>query len=319
MCTALYVQGAPVKKIKLFAILLLVVSVVGLGILGGKKVFQFLEGQNSGRAKILPSAFASGTGTEAQNSVQQEPGAIALAAEFPGKTTVSTVAAPAGVQPPASEPVQPAGLAGSPLLPVKSFSEIASGEKWVGYAAEKGVNVRDGPATNSRMLFIVGKGTKGTILDRKNGWSQIKWDFNRKAGWVRDDLLLLGPDEVMRNFVAPDGRLIASFTPDSLKKVTKKAKEMAKNVSVGVARPAPPSETVKGFHGGKLPEEGTILVDSAKLRDEPSTRAAVVGKLVKGVKVKVKALRQVGKYQWFEVSYNNGRKEGWTREDNLQF
>ncbi len=201
----------------------------------------------------------------------------------------------------------------TPIVPV------ASSERLVAYAAQKGVNVRAGPATREKLLFLVNKGTKGFVTAKSGNWSQIKWEFNRKSGWVRNDLLIMGPEEVMRNFVAPDGTMIASFTPEALKKVTKKAQEIAQNISVGVARPAPPSETVKGFSGGKLPEEAIVTQDGAKLRESPSTKAAVVGRLHKGVSVKIKAMKQIGKFQWFDVDYNNGRKSGWTREDNLQF
>ncbi|HNV70922.1 MAG TPA: SH3 domain-containing protein [Candidatus Ozemobacteraceae bacterium] len=227
-----------------------------------------------------------------------------------------TEATAAGVPPDAAVTTVTASVESdvpAPIVPV------ASGEKLVAYAAQKGVNVRAGPATRDKLLFLVGKGTKGIVTAKAGNWSQIKWEFNRKSGWVRNDLLIMGPEEVMRNFVAPDGTMIASFTPDALKKVTKKAQEIAKNISVGVARPAPPSETVKGFTGGKLPEEAIVSQDGAKLRETPSTKAAVVGRLHKGVSVKIKAMKQIGKYQWFDVDYSNGRKIGWTREDNLQF
>ena len=63
-----------------------------------------------------------------------------------------------------------------------------------------------------------------------------------------------------------------------------------------------------------------VVADSgAKVRNAPSTKAALLGKVPKGVVVKIKSCRRIGKYQWFEITYHQGRKEGWTREDNLQF
>jgi len=72
--------------------------------------------------------------------------------------------------------------------------------------------------------------------------------------------------------------------------------------------------------GGKLPEEGTIIADPlAKIRSSPDVKSQLVGKAPKGLTVKILAAQQAGKYMWFRISYNNGKKEGWTREDNLQF
>ena len=166
----------------------------------------------------------------------------------------------------------------------------------------------------------VNKGTRGFVLEKKDGWTKIKWEFNRKIGWTRDDLLIQGPIEIMRSLVDPKGN-IASVTTQNIQTAVKKAKTMAQNVSVAVAKPVPPSETVKGFvPGEKLPEEAKISADPfARVRETPDTKSLAVGRLPKGVMVKIKSAKQVGRHYWFQIQYNNGRKEGWTREDNLQF
>ena len=165
----------------------------------------------------------------------------------------------------------------------------------------------------------VSKGTKGTVLEKKNGWTKIKWDFNKKIGWTRDDIIVSGPEEVLQS-AGTDGKHVASMTSVALQAASRKAAEIAKTVNVAVARPVPASETVKGFFGGKPPSDATIVASPyARVRSQPTRQASEVGRIPKGIAVKIKSYKQIGKFAWFEITFSNGKKEGWTREDNLRF
>lgn len=63
---------------------------------------------------------------------------------------------------------------------VTPADEVAIGQAWV--------NVRKGPGTNNAVLATYPRGTKGTRLDEKNGWTLVKF-ANGTTGWVRSDLL----------------------------------------------------------------------------------------------------------------------------------
>jgi uncharacterized protein YgiM (DUF1202 family) len=228
---------------------------------------------------------------------------------------------------PAASPVTPGGATTAAAVAASGTpAELANidytKERWVAFVSGDGTNVRDHPSTEkpSKVLFKVSKGTKGFVQARKSGWTQLKWDFNKKVGWTRDDLLLIGPDEVIRNLMADNQGNIASISFDKVKTQSKRAAELAQTISVAVAKPAPPSETVKGFIGDKLPPEGVIVSSPfARVRDKPSRQAAETGRVPKGITVKIKSAKQIDRYYWFEILYNNGKKEGWTREDNLKF
>ena len=95
--------------------------------------------------------------------------------------------------------------------------------------------------------------------------------------------------------------------------------EQSKTI-VGVAKPAPASETVIVYTNKDLPQRGTITpINGANIREQPTTQSARLIKLPKGTSVGIKSVKKVDKYQWFEITYSNGTKSGWTREDNLQF
>lgn len=306
------------RKIKLFSLLVIVVSVIILGIYMGKQAFKMLE------ERSLPSNQSASATTGLSSAVIKENPPSGSQQQL-----LYSANSPAGVNDP-SLPIatHPGSLNNAPLAqgigdsnihsPIAS-GPVSGGEKWLAYAIGDGVNVREDASIKSKKLFVVSKGTRGTILEEKNDWSKIKWDFNRKIGWTRHDVLVRGPKEVMTNLMDAKGN-IASISTSSVQAATKKALAIAQTVSVAVAKPAPPSETVKGYiTGGKLPKEATITKDAAKIRAAPNTKAQLLGQVPKGIVVKIKSCKQIGKYQWFEIIYNNGKKEGWTRDDNLQF
>ena len=301
------------KKAKMLSIVVIMLSVIALGVFMGKQMFKLMEagtgapGQMastgndsaSSTVKILYSADKPGTVTSETPTVA--PSIVSAAAE-----PVATVAA---ATPEAKEPEKKDGNSFDP-----------SGPKWFAYSSGNGINVRSGPSLQDKALFKVGKGTKGTVIDKKNGWTQIKWDFNKKEGWVRDDLLIQGPATVVQTVVANTSD-IAQLDAGKINKESAKAILEESKVAVAIAKPAPVSETVKTFVDGEnLPEQARIEVQTfANIRSGPSTRHDMVAKLPKGMVVKIKAVEKVGKWQWFEILFQEGKKSGWTREDNLKF
>lgn len=336
------------------AVLVIMVSIIGLGLYFGKKAFHALEERSStnkgGIAGGITTAVAGKGGDNApidEPIPGNAPPSVVLAAG-PGTVTLSvgpnahavptvpggtaaatttgiqavsgqgTFSAPGGKPLMMTAPV--GGIAGTP---VGSASETlwtpASGEKWFAFAAARATKVREGGSVDTKAIMQINMGTRGLVLERKGGWTKVKWDFNRKIGWTRDDFLMQGPAEVMMGLMTSDGK-VASISATTIQAAAKKAQTMQNTISVAVAKPAPPSETVKGFIGGKLPHEATIIADPfARIRSEPSTTGSQVGKAAKGMIVTIKSAKKIGRHQWFEVIFNNGKKEGWTREDNLQF
>ena len=63
---------------------------------------------------------------------------------------------------------------------VATSREVAIGEAWV--------NVRTGPGTSHSVITTLQRGSTGTVLAERNGWSQVRFD-NGTTGWVRSDLL----------------------------------------------------------------------------------------------------------------------------------
>lgn len=315
------------KIIKIISVLVIIASVIALGIFAGKQMFRMLEEKSQTPAASAPPspdtpAVTTPAPTESVAASGDTSQGIALSTS--SATTPSAGVSPGFPSPAVSSVSSPtAADAGKPLL----GNEVA-------YALTNGVKVRESASTESKEMMRVNQGTKGFVLEHVGGWTKIKWDFNKKIGWTRDDLLLMGPQEVLSTMVDHNGKLIndqsvasvtasavASMTAARIQAATKKARTIAMTVSTAVAKPAAPAETVKGYvAGGKLPEEGTIIADPlAKVRSSPDAKSQLVGKIPKGLTVKILSAQQAGKYMWFHISFNNGRKEGWTREDNIQF
>ncbi|PKL42797.1 MAG: hypothetical protein CVV41_12255 [Candidatus Riflebacteria bacterium HGW-Riflebacteria-1] len=298
-----------VKKAKLISIVVIMLSVIALGVFMGKQMFKLMEA-DAGAPGQTASAGESATSTVKILYSADKPGEMAAASNVPAPTVAGPDTAPSLTE--ITEAKTPEKKDGSGFDP--------NGPKWFAYASGNGTNVRSGASLQDKALFKVSKGTKGTVLDKKGGWTHIKWDFNRKDGWVRDDLLIQGPASVVQNIVA-NASDVASI--DTSKMSAENTKQMleANRIAVAIAKPAPVSETVKTFvDGANLPEQATIEVQTfANIRSGPNTNDDMVAKLPKGMAVKVKSVKKIGKWQWFEIVFQDGKKSGWTREDNLKF
>ncbi|GAB1354480.1 hypothetical protein MASR1M12_32190 [Erysipelotrichia bacterium] len=307
------------KKAKIISIVVIMLSVIALGVFMGKQMFKLMEA-----GADQPVAAATGTDSAKESTVKV---LYNINSSENTSTGTNVVLAEEGPL-----PVSAKTLTGKPETPVNPGGAPSTaqqgnepgfeqnGPKWYAYASGNGTNVRSGPSTGEKLLFKVSKGTRGVVTEKRDGWTSVKWDFNRKTGWVRDDLLLQGPATVMVNILQKSDDSGKIDTNEIAKAAAQQAiKENL--VSVAIAKPAPASETVNTYvQGQPLPENGTIEAPSfANIRSEPSTTSEKVGKLPKGMAVKIKSTRLVGKWRWFEVVFNEGRKTGWTREDNLKF
>lgn len=292
-------------------------SVIALGVFMGKQMFKLMEAGSDQPAPAVANAE-----TEAQSTVK---------VLYNINNNDGASPSQGSAEKPAGMPAQPNSALQAEAMPTATGSATAetatneprfepNGPKWYAYASGNGTNVRTGPSTSDKLFFKVGKGTRGVVLEKKNGWTHIKWDFNRKSGWVRDDLLIQGPASIMINLVQKADDSGKIDTSEVAKLAAKEA--LRENlVSVAIAKPALASETVSTYTQGQaLPESATIEAQTfANVRSQPNTTSEKLGKLPKGMVVKIKSTQKEGRWRWFEIIYNDGRKTGWTREDNLKF
>lgn len=300
------------KKAKIISIVIIMLSVIALGVFMGKQMFKLIEAgsnaENQAKTNIATSSVQILYSASPTSDLAPTPEVKPVEAKSP-------VVTPAIEQKPTATT---AGTEAPKTTKGPAFSP--EGPKWFAYASGNGINVRSGPGTSNKQLFKVAKGTRGTVTEKKNGWTRIKWDFNQQLGWVRDDLLVQGPAEVVSTLVQKTGD-VEKIDANQINKAT--AREILKEnkVIVAVAKPAPVETTVKTYiEGEKLPEQAKISADPfANVRSGPGTGHARVAKLPKGVVVGIRKVQRDGKWLWFEVSFNEGKKSGWTREDNLSF
>lgn len=299
------------KKAKIISLVVIMLSVIVLGVFMGKQMFKLMEAGSS-----QSGSAASSAADAASSSVK-----ILYSADSSGVAATNNTTA---ITPQTSTflSTTTAQIGNEAVKPNKGKEPEfdASGPKWYAYASGNGTNVRPGPSTDVKYLFKVSKGTRGVVVDKKNGWTSIKWDFNRKTGWVRDDLLLQGPAEVMHALVS-NSEDLEKIDANKISKATAKEILRENKVAVAIAQPASITETVLTYVKGKnLPEQARIEATTfANIRSGPSTNSDKVAKLPKGTIVKINNVRQEGRYQWFEITFNDGKKTGWTREDNLKF
>ena len=197
-----------------------------------------------------------------------------------------------------------------------------TGPRWYAYATTNGLNVRETPDKKGKFMFKVAKGTRGVVKEKKEGWTYIQWDFNKKKGWSIDDYLIQGPANIVENLVnKTTDKKIETINKDQITQAKiEKEIETSKTI-IGIATSASLADNVISYTNGKeLPKKGTITPpNGANIREGPSTQSAKLVKLPKGTTVGIKSVKQVDQYQWFEITYSNGAKTGWTREDNLKF
>ncbi len=315
LCSPELFGGAVLKKAKIISIVVIMLSVIALGVFMGKQMFKLME---AGSTQPSPATSASG-GQSGQDSTVKVLYSGQNETQAPGQNT--TAATPVIAEKVTADAAAPASLSASATAKAPADGSFdPHGPKWFAYASGNGTNVRGGPSTNDKLLFKVSKGTRGVVTEKKDGWTSIKWDFNRKIGWVRDDLLIQGPAVVMTNLMQSNGDSSKIDAGQVSQAVAKEA--IRENlVAVAIAKPAPASETVTTYvQGQPLPEQATIeALTFANVRSQPNTTSEKLGKLPKGMVVKIKSTKMEGNRRWFEIIYNDGRKTGWTREDNLKF
>jgi len=298
------------KKAKLISILVIMLSVIALGMFMGKQMFKLMEAGTT-QTDVATGANATSSVKILYSSDSSNSGSSVSELNTGDAKTVSTIN---------SSEVSSATQAASNLDPQQGPTFDPAGPKWHAFASGNGTNVRGGPSTNDKMLFKVGKGTRGAVVEKKNGWTHIKWDFNRKSGWVRDDLLIQGPAALLHTLMQKTDDM-TNIDAGKIDAAAAKAILKESKVAVAIAKPASVTETVTTFvKGQNLPEQARIeAVTFANVRSAPGSQNERVAKLPKGMVVKIKDVRKDGRWQWFEISFNDGKKTGWTREDNLKF
>ena len=210
-----------------------------------------------------------------------------------------------------------------PSKPANDISVFSpNGPRWYAYATTNGLNVRETPDKKGKFMFKVSKGTRGVVKEKKDGWTYIQWDFNKKKGWSIDEYLIQGPSTIVENLVnKTTDKKIENINKEQITQAKiEKEIETSKTI-IGIATAASLADNVITYTNGKeLPKKGTITpANGANIRETPSTQSAKLIKLPKGTTVGIKSVKQVDQYQWFEITYSNGSKTGWTREDNLKF
>ena len=181
---------------------------------------------------------------------------------------------------------------GKPANDMLVFSP--TGPRWHAFASTNGLNVRETPDKKGKFLFKVAKGTRGVVKEKKDGWTYIQWDFNKKKGWSIDEYLIQGPanivDDMVNNKKPADKA--ETIKPEQITQANiEKEVEQSKTI-IGVARPASTTETVISYTNGKeLPKKGTITAQNgANIREGPTTQSNRLIKLPKGTTVMIQRL-----------------------------
>jgi uncharacterized protein YgiM (DUF1202 family) len=337
------------KKAKIISIVIVMFFVIALGAFMGKQVFRLMEvggtTTTDNNGEVAKSDY-SGTSYEevgelnstSLNTHQKVPPVNQPNLSDDSTTSVANMGfqretpnrePQPPIRPTRPEPViarqEPKLITNEPVAPISRVEPVTQvnkveektvpvGVKTYAFANGSGINVRTGPSIREAMLFKIGNGTKGLVLEKKNGWTRILWDFNKERGWVRDDLLNFSSTPVMPTPTAQAANKEINITP--AKKVSPE-----NIVAVAMAKPADISVTTNSYKSGdKLPTEAVINAETfANIRSLPTTSSEKIGKLPKGMVVRVKNVKKEGRWQWFEIVFQAGRKVGWTREDNLKF
>lgn len=317
------------KILKIISYIVVILAVIGLGVFMGNYMFKFLEPTPSNQNKNSVSNEDDKENTVKILYKDEDNSSKSDDSDFQqNKQSASKVdAIPLKNQVVTNNNVN---VVKSPEVNNKTSSETASntlvfspnGPRWYAYASTNGLNVRETPDKKGKFLFKVAKGTRGVVKEKKDGWTYIQWDFNKKKGWSIDDYLVQGPANIVENIVNKTSvDKIDNISSDKLTQASIE-KELENNKTIiGIAKPASLNETVITYTNGKdLPKKGTIVpVNGANIREAPNTKSARLIKLPKGTTVGIKSVKKVDNYQWFEITFNNNTKTGWTREDNLKF
>jgi uncharacterized protein YgiM (DUF1202 family) len=130
---------------------------------------------------FLP-ACASETKQPAQSSSSTGQAESAPPSSTPPGSTQTT--SPPAAAPPAATPSQPAPSAPRPEAPPSATSDAPHHvEVSVGRA-----NVREKPDTKSRILQVLSKGTKLTVVGKGNQWYRVRL-ANGTEGWIAESVV----------------------------------------------------------------------------------------------------------------------------------
>ncbi|NLM17268.1 MAG: SH3 domain-containing protein [Candidatus Riflebacteria bacterium] len=280
------------KKAKIITSLIILGAVIAFGVFMANQVFAFLERKGQSAEQIPQTPIETATAIKAETDLP------ASASENPQEEKQQ-------------EPVEE--------QPAVEFDPQTS--NWSIYISVPGANIRSDSSTKGSVLFRLAKNAKGKVLEKKNGWTLARWDYTQKNGWIRDDLALQGPaailDAMVKNTQDISTIKLSQVTSSAIAAMNKESK-----VAIALAEPADPAETSNTYSEGnrELPKHGTIVPHSgANIREKATRDSNRVAKLPRGTIVGIKSVAKSGKYEWFEITFDNGKNSGWTREDNLKF
>ena len=316
------------KKTKIISIAVAMLAVVALGVFMGKYMFKLMEATNtqttnpavtsntaSPTVKILYKDSQPANSQEVtENNVQEQQVTPVTSTQTQEDTSkaesVSATVSNEAVASVAQETKEPENNSATGFSP--------TGPKWFAYA-NTNINCRASADVKSKLLFKMNKGSKGTVKEKKDGWTYVQWDYRKLTGWTKDDFLIQGPAAVVSTAV--NSTKMENIDKEALKKASVEKTAEQKKVIYATAKPALASETVITYTNGKnLPQKGTISAsEGANIRAKADTKSERLIRLPKGTIVGIKSVKKIGKHNWFEITYSNGAKSGWTREDNLRF
>ena len=304
-------------------------AVVALGIFMGKYMFKLMELKSTQNNQSTNNSTTTSLNTNNQESslhlYKDNSGNASESISSEDTNSVQNTQTPKALNPTNNASASSDSINSDSQNPKPANDTLAfspTGPRWYAYATTNGLNVRETPDKKGKFMFKVAKGTRGVVKEKKDGWTYIQWDFNKKKGWSIDDYLVQGPANIVENAVNKAGdKKIETINKEQLtQSKIEKELETSKTI-IGIATAASLADNVITYTNGKeLPKKGTITpVNGANIREAPSTQSAKLIKLPKGTTVGIKSVKQVDQYQWFEITYSNGAKTGWTREDNLKF
>ncbi len=309
-------------------------AVVALGIFMGKYMFKLMELKSTQNNQSTSNSTTTSLNTNNQESslhlYKDNSGNASESISSEDIKSVQNTQTPKALNPTnnasasaSSDSINSDSQNPKPANDTLAFSP--TGPRWYAYATTNGLNVRETPDKKGKFMFKVAKGTRGVVKEKKDGWTYIQWDFNKKKGWSIDDYLIQGPSNIVDNIVTKSSNEKTDKT--NIEKITQasieKELEQSKTI-IAVARPASLTETVITYTNGKeLPKNGIISPPNgssfANIREAPNTQCKKIAKLPKGSTVGIKSVKQIKQHQWFEITFSNNSKSGWTRDDNLKF
>jgi N-acetylmuramoyl-L-alanine amidase len=208
--------------------------------------------------------------------------------------------------------------------------------------AESPVNIRNGPGLSYQLVKQVKKGEKFTIIKEKDDWIQIQLS-TAKTGWVANWVVTKSPNGTTTSSSSNSKNMSATANTNQLRvrsgpgtsfritgylnkgqavSVLDENENWLKiSASFGegwVAREfmdlksnSTNSKEDNNNNNNKSIDKG-IVTDTLNIRDEPSTKGSIIGKLSKGTTVSIYSKKN----NWLEIKYSD--QSAWVSSEFVQ-